>query len=56
MAIKKGRAKKPASSGVEVKGLEPLSKRRTRQLSTCLSVLWFLCCPCRMAGEDNLSL
>ena len=41
---------------VEVSGLEPLSKRRTRRLSTRLSVLWFSCRPCRMAGEDGLSL
>ena len=41
---------------VEVSGLEPLSKRYTRQLSTRLSVLWFSSRPCRMAGEDDLSL
>ena len=41
---------------VEVSGLEPLSKRRTRRLSTRLSVLWFSSRPCRMAGEDGLSL
>jgi len=39
---------------VEVSGLEPLSKRRTRRLSTCLSCLWFSRMPCRKAGEASL--
>ena len=41
---------------VEVSGLEPLSKRRTRRLSTCLSFLWFSRKPCRKAGEVSRSL
>ena len=54
--LHKKKSPKKALFFVEVSGLEPLSKRYTRQLSTRLSVLWFSSRPCRMAGEDDLSL
>jgi hypothetical protein len=41
---------------VEMGGLEPPSKHCTKQLSTCLSVLWFSTKASRIAGEPWLIL
>ena len=44
---------------VEVGGLEPPSKQRTRWLSTCLSGLWFsypVCGEARLSGSYPLNL
>ena len=41
---------------VEMGGVEPPSKRRIRQLSTRLSVLWFSSVACRKAGQRQLIL
>ena len=40
---------------VEMGGLEPPSKQRTRELSTRLSVLWLSATGCRKAGYPKLS-
>ncbi len=41
---------------VEMGGLEPPSKHRTRQLSTRLFFLWFSIGVCRKTGQLQLSL
>ena len=56
------RVKKAAVEGcfsVEVGGVEPPSKQRTRWLSTCLSGLWFsypVCGEARLSGSYPLNL
>ena len=41
---------------VEAGGVEPPSKQRTGQLSTCLAFLWFSTPACRRAGQRELIL